>query len=65
MRAFVEIRRFTLNYKELTEQINEIRRSVTNHSEQLNQIYDVIENMLDDKTEQKSWKDRERIGFKE
>lgn len=68
MRAFVEIRRFVLNYKDLAVQINEIRQSVTNHSEQLNQIYDAIENMMDekeDKKEQKrSWKEREPIGFK-
>ena len=31
---------------------------------QLNQIYDAIENLLDQKVEQKSREDRERIGFK-
>ena len=68
MRAFVEIRRFVLNYKDLAIQINEIRQSVTNHSEQLNQIYDAIENMMDEKEEKKEekrrWKEREPIGFK-
>jgi ORF6N domain len=68
MRAFVEIRKFVLNYKDLAVQINEIRQSVTNHSEQLNQIYDAIENMMDEKEEKKEqkklWKEREPIGFK-
>jgi hypothetical protein len=68
MRAFVEIRRFVLNYKNLAVQIKEIRKSVKNHSEHLNQIYDAIENMLEErekKNEQKRlWKERERIGFK-
>lgn len=31
---------------------------------QLAQIYDAIENMLDDKAAQRKWDDRERIGFK-
>jgi len=64
VRAFIALRQFALNYKELAEQIKEIRQTVTGHGEQLNQIYDAIENMLDDKEEQKAWKDRERIGFK-
>lgn len=68
MRAFVEIRRFALNYKDLAVQINEIRKTVSSHSEQLNQIYDAIENMMEEKQdkleEKKQWAKRERIGFK-
>lgn len=62
--AFIALKQFALNYKDLAEQINEIRQTVSSHSEQLNQIYTAIENMLDDKAEQKTWKERERIGFK-
>ena len=64
MRAFVLMRQYALTYKELAEQINEIRQTVTNRGEQLNQIYNAIENLLDDKIQQKTWKDRERIGYK-
>ena len=64
MRAFVTLKQFALNYKDLTEKINELREKIDGHDVQLNQIYDAIEGLLDDKTEQKSWKDRERIGFK-
>jgi phage regulator Rha-like protein len=68
MRAFIELRRFLLNYKDLADQIKEIRQSITNHSEQLNKIYDAIENMLEEKEDkkekQRKWKERERIGFK-
>jgi hypothetical protein len=64
MRAFVLIRQYAISYKDLAEQINGIRQTVTNHHEQLNQIYDVIENLLDDKTQQEAWNARERIGFK-
>ena len=68
VRAFISLRQYALNYKDLAVQINEIRQSVTNHSEQLNQIYDAIENMMDEKEEKKEqkklWKEREPIGFK-
>ena len=62
--AFIALKQFVVNYKDLAEQIKEIRQTVTSHSEQLNQIYDAIENMLEDKAEQQAWKDRERIGFR-
>jgi hypothetical protein len=65
VRAFVALRDIALNYKDLELQIREIRQTVSNHSDQLNQIYDAIENMLEEKEDQKrSWNERERIGFK-
>ncbi len=64
VRASIALRQFALNYKDLTEQINEIRKNVTNHSDQLKQIYNAIEYLLNDKAKQKDWIDRERIGFK-
>jgi hypothetical protein len=30
----------------------------------LSQIYDAMENLLDEKVAQKKWEERERIGFK-
>ena len=63
MRAFVAIRQFVLQYNDLAEQIVEIKQSVSNHNEQLNQIYNAIETLLDEKVEQKTWADRPRIGF--
>jgi gas vesicle protein len=68
VRAFVALKQFVLNYKELASQISEIKSTVTNHSEQLNQIYNAIENMLDENEEtqeqKRLWKEREPIGFK-
>jgi len=63
IRAFIALRQWTKNYEGLAEEINEIRQTVANHGEQLNLIYEAIENLLDDKAEQKTWKDRPRIGF--
>ena len=64
VRAFVAMRKFAMQYSDLLEQLKELRERVGNHDTQLNQIYDAIENLLDEKQEQKSWRDRERIGFK-
>lgn len=64
MRAFIAIRQFTLQYDDLAEQIVEIKESVANHNDQLEQIYGAIEKILDRKTEQRIWAERERIGFK-
>jgi hypothetical protein len=64
MRAFTAMRRFIFNYNDLACQVAEIRKSVSSHSQQLNLIYEAIENMLDDKSRQKTWEDRETIGFR-
>jgi len=37
---------------------------IEDHDVQLNQIYDAMENLLDDKAAQRKWDERERIGFK-
>ena len=64
VKAFIALKQFTLNYKELAEQINELRDRIGGHDAQLNKIYIAIENLLDDKTNQETWRERERIGFK-
>ena len=64
VRAFIALRQFAINYKDLAEQIKELRGTVDNHNGQLNQIYDALENLLDDKVSQKKWEEREPVGFK-
>lgn len=64
VRAFIGMKKFVLHYKELAGQIHELRERIGEHDVQLNKIYDAIENLLDDKTENKKWEERERIGFK-
>ncbi|CAN5886532.1 ORF6N domain-containing protein [soil metagenome] len=64
MRAFVEIRRVLLQQSDLKTQLKEIKDRLGEHDVQLNQIYDAMENLLDEKAAQKKWEDRERIGFK-
>jgi len=64
VRAFVALRKFAIQYDGLLEQLRELKDQVGNHDAQLNQIYDAIENLLNEKVEEKKWKEREKIGFK-
>ncbi|QEC67103.1 ORF6N domain-containing protein [Panacibacter ginsenosidivorans] len=64
MRAFVEIRRILLKENDVKEQMKEIKERLGEHDVQLNQIYDAMENLLDEKAAQRKWGERERIGFK-
>lgn len=64
VRAFIALKRSVLQYQEITEQLGLLKQHVGEHDAQLSQIYDAIENLLDEKAEQKSWQERPRIGFK-
>ena len=64
MRAFVEIRRIISRQIDLKVQLEEIKQRLGEHDVQLNNIYDAMENLLDEKAEQKKWEDRQRIGFR-
>ena len=63
MRAFVEVRKLIYRQNDLKGQIEEIKEHLGNHDVQLNQIYDAIENLVDEKVAQRKWNERERIGF--
>lgn len=65
MRAFVEIRRVLLHQTDIKAQLKLIKEKLGDHDAQLNQIYDAMENLLDEKAAQRKWEDRERIGFKQ
>jgi len=64
MRAFVETRRLAFQDTDLRNQLKEIKETLGVHDSQLNQIYDAMENLLDEKAARRKWNDRERIGFK-
>ncbi len=63
MRAFVEIRKVLINKSSLKEQFKEIKEKLGNHDEQLNQLYEAMENLLDEKAAQQKWEGRTRIGY--
>ncbi len=64
MRAFVAVRQVLIKQNDIKEQLKEIKERIGEHDVQLNQIYDAMENLLDEKAAQRKWEDRERIGFK-
>jgi hypothetical protein len=64
MRAFIEVRKILLMQTDLREQFRMIRERLGEHDAQLSQIYDAMENLLDEKAAQKKWEERERIGFR-
>ncbi|MEO8111126.1 MAG: hypothetical protein ABI594_13875 [Ginsengibacter sp.] len=64
MRAFVEVRKIFLKEIDFREQLKEIKERLGEHDVQLNQIYDAMENLLDEKASKRKWDQRERIGFK-
>ncbi len=64
MRAFVAVRQILLKQNDIKEQLKEIKERIGEHDVQLNQIYDAMENLLDEKAAERKWDDRERIGFK-
>lgn len=65
IRAFIALRQFAIKYKELADHIIELKESVGNHNDQLKQIYDTLENLPDEKVDQKSWQNREPIGVRQ
>ncbi|MDD5097453.1 MAG: ORF6N domain-containing protein [Candidatus Omnitrophica bacterium] len=64
MRAFVDVRKILLKQGNINEQLTEIKERIGEHDVQLNELYDAMENLIDEKIAQIKWKDRERIGFK-
>ena len=64
IRAFVAMRKAIVELKDVSGQLEFLKNRIANHDAQLNEIYTAIENLLDDKVNQKDWQERERIGFK-
>jgi hypothetical protein len=64
MRAFVEIRRSILHPDANRKQLESVIQRLNEHDIQLSQIYDALENLLDEKAAQRKWEARERIGYK-
>jgi phage regulator Rha-like protein len=64
VRAFVALKKLAVKNNNLIDFVKELKSRIDEHDVQLNSIYDAIENLLDEKVKQKSWEERERIGFK-
>jgi len=64
MRAFVDVHKILLKQSSINEQLTEIKERIGEHDIQLNELYDAMENLIDEKIAQIKWNERERIGFK-
>ncbi len=63
MRAFVELRKLLLVKDDLKSHLKEIKEKLGVHDDQLTQLYDAIENLLDEKAVERKWNGRKKIGF--
>ena len=64
IRAFIEMRNLIIVHTDWKEQLRELKGRIGEHDAQLNQIYDALENLLDEKAAERKWEDRQRIGFR-
>jgi phage regulator Rha-like protein len=68
VRAFIALKKFANKNVAILNLVKELKERIDEHDVQLGSIYDAIENMLDEKEEEKvkkiNWEQRERIGFK-
>jgi len=64
LKSQIVIRKAIVDLKDVSEQLEFLKNRIANHDAQLNEIYTAIENLLDEKVNQKDWQGRERIGFK-
>jgi len=56
MRAFVEIRKVLIQENDMREQLKQIREKIGEHDIQLSQLYDAMENLLDEKVARRNGK---------
>jgi phage regulator Rha-like protein len=64
VRAFIALKQLVIQKNTISAQLQELRDRLGEHDVQLACIYDAIENLLDEKANEKKWEDRPRIGFK-
>jgi hypothetical protein len=62
MRAFVFIRQYALNHKDLTDKLKELE---TKYDKQFKDVYEAINYLVKKDKQQTAQKDRKRIGYKE
>lgn len=49
---------------DIRQQLKLVKERLGEHDIQLSQIYDAMENLLDEKAAHRKWEDRERIGVR-
>jgi hypothetical protein len=64
MRAVVTVRKLLIDPNDLKEQLIEIKKGIGAHDMQVDQIYEALENLLNEKAAKRKWEESDRIGFK-
>ena len=64
VRAFIALKQYVIQQQDMTTQLREIRDRLGEHDVQISSIHSAIETLLGEKSTEKDWQDRERIGFK-
>lgn len=64
VRAFIALKQLAIKQTGIAGSLRQIWERLGEHDVQLSSIYEAMENLLDEKAEQKRWQNRERIGFK-
>jgi hypothetical protein len=69
VKAFIAYRKYVFINQDMGDKLEQLRQELYGRlgeqDVQISQLYDAIENLLEENVNQKSWKDRERIGFKQ
>lgn len=63
VRTFIALRKTIPRVQDIRQQMDELKERLGEHDIQLAQIYESLENLLDETANQKQWNERERIGF--
>ena len=64
MRSFIEIKRITIQQMDFRTQLQEIKERLGKHDIQLNQIYDAMEDLLDEKPPRENGTSGKELGLK-
>ena len=64
MMTFIAVRKIIFHQMDLKLHLNEIRERLGEHDSQLNQIYDALETIPDEKAAEIKWDEREKTGLK-
>ncbi len=61
VRAFIALKQFVINYKELAEKMKELE---SKYNKQFADVYEALKYLMDDKQNKDEWEKRKQIGFK-
>ncbi|MBO9633444.1 MAG: ORF6N domain-containing protein [Chitinophagaceae bacterium] len=64
IRTFVAVKRLNMQQLDLLQQIKFIKEKLGVHDDQLEALYDAMDNLVDESSAKRKWDNRTRIGFK-